>query len=261
AGADAGKDAGGGKTGADAGKDAGGGKAGADAGKDAGGGKAGDDHRGTGAAAFDIKGFGDEVASLRQNLLADLGDLEIEPEDKANNQGATTFKDLAKDYPAITNAIVAIAERMTAPLRAYVDEQRYRTHREELLGALDGTGEGQVPGARTIADSPGFNAWYGEQPAAIQQLGASPERKDAARLIRFYLAEHPEAAPQGAGVNKGADDAAKRLRLGIIAAGSGGGAARAAADDGLLGDGQFISEEEAGVEFERLAKERAGSKK
>jgi len=192
-----------------------------------------------------------DVAGLRDLLVDEMGDLEVAAAE--DGDPAVTFKDLAKDYPAITTAMVAIVARLTAPLRAQYEAQQYAAGRERILGEI----EAELPGARALADSSEFAAWYGAQPAGVQQLGQSPAASDACKLLKLYLAENPQAARRAAGPGSG--DEMKRRRLAVLAAGSGGGSGAAPRGGRAIeraGVSEFVDEDEAEAEFERLAAER-----
>ena len=197
-----------------------------------------------------LEAMGD-VAGLRDLLVDEMGDLEVAAAE--DGDPAVTFKDLAKDYPAITTAMVAIVARLTAPLRAQYEAQQYAAGRERILGEI----EAELPGARALADSSEFAAWYGAQPAGVQQLGQSPVASDACKLLKLYLAENPQAARRAAGPGSG--DEMKRRRLAVLAAGSGGGSGAAPRGGRAIeraGVSEFVDEDEAEAEFERLAAER-----
>jgi len=211
---------------------------------------AADGKPGEGAAAGGTDLTGD-VAGLRDLLVEEMGDLEVAAAE--DGDPAVTFKDLAKDYPAITTAMVAIVARLTAPLRAQYEAQQYAAGRERILGEI----EAELPGARALADSSEFAAWYGAQPAGVQQLGQSPAASDACKLLKLYLAENPQAARRAAGPGSG--DEMKRRRLAVLAAGSGGGSGAAPRGGRAIeraGVSEFVDEDEAEAEFERLAAER-----
>ena len=220
------------------------------AGEGAGGGKPAGE--GAGKGAFDATAFAGSVAEAREALVTELGDLEVAA--AADGEPAVTFKDLAKEYPAITNAMVAVVQRLTAPLRAQYEAAGAAAGREQLIGEV----EEQVPGARAIADSREFGAWYGSQPEAVKALGTVPDAKAAAKLLRLYLAEHPEAGKGGTGAD------GRRGRLGILAA---GGAARGnariergAARIERAGESELVDEDEAEELFNELVRERRSGK-
>ncbi len=251
-GAGDGKPAGAGEGAAD-GKPAGDGAGdGKPAGDGAGDGKPGE---GAGKGAFDATAFAGSVGEAREALVAELGDLEVAP--AADGEPAVTFKDLAKEYPAITNAMVAVVQRLTAPMREQFEQQQYAAGRERLLGEV----EGRIPGAREIAGSPEFGAWYGAQPEAVKALGTIPDASAAAKLLRLYLAEHPEAAGKG---GTDADGGGRRGRLGFLAAGGAErGTARTergAARIERAGESELVDEDEAEGLFNELVRERRSGK-
>ncbi len=245
----------GGAAGAGAAAGEGAGEGGAAAGE--GGAAAGEGGAAAGGAALDLEDFGTSLASLRDRLISDLSDFEVAPgEEGEEGAEAVKFADFAREYPAVTNAMVAIASRLTEPLRREYEAQQYQTSRERLLGDLSA----EIPGARDIADSPEFSKWYGKQTAAVRALGASPEQADAAKLLTLYLTENPKAA-RGGGAGDAAGTARRAKRLGVLAMGAAGGGGSAAGRRGgnpieRAGVAEFAAEEDVEAEFERLIAER-----
>lgn len=222
------------------------------------GGAAGDAGAGSASGAVDLAAFGGGVGTLRDRLIEELADFEVAP--AAEGEEAVKFRDFAKEYPGVTNAVVAIVSRLTQPLLSQYESQQQQSARERLLGDL----EAEIPGARTLADSPDFSTWYGKQTTAVRALGVSPDKADAGKLLKLYLVDNPKAG-QGTGARGtgGGEDAARRARrLSVLAAGSGGGGgggtggARGGNPIERAGVAEFADEEDVEAEFDRLVKER-----
>ncbi len=267
--AGAGAGEGGGKAGEGAAAGAAGGKAGESAGKDGAGAGADEFATPAGAEAF--------VGEFRK-ALGKLGDMVIEPASEDGSTAALTLKEFDKQYPGVSKRIDLVASlafqmatkqvmEQLGPEMQYVKGQRAAQGRESLLREIDGEGAEQVAGARAMVESTEFADWYKAQPAAIQQLGQSPNKAEAVRLLRFFKSDTgykgKDAGATGGG--RGRTDVERKGLLDAARAG-GGGTSRKPAALGQVhstsgGQNTFsIDEDEADAEFNRLAAEKFGSK-
>ncbi len=282
AGGKAGEAAGAGAGSAGAGAGEGGGKAGEGAAAGAAGGKAGEsagkDGAGAGADEFATPAGAEAFVGEFRKALGKLGDMVIEPASEDGSTAALTLKEFDKQYPGVSKRIDLVASlafqmatkqvmEQLGPEMQYVKGQRAAQGRESLLREIDGEGAEQVAGARAMVESTEFADWYKAQPAAIQQLGQSPNKAEAVRLLRFFKSDTgykgKDAGATGGG--RGRTDVERKGLLDAARAG-GGGTSRKPAALGQVhstsgGQNTFsIDEDEADAEFNRLAAEKFGSK-
>lgn len=227
--------------------------------------------------ALTVAGVETIVESLRGEMES-LGDLVVEPagtDADGKDQPAITLKDFSANYPGVMKVVltaIAMAANKGQSVRSsaefrYVQERMAAEHRDSLLNQIDGDGDGKVAGAREIADSPKFAQWYGQQPAAIQQLGQSSKTADAVKLLRLFCVDTGFKPSKAAAAQGGSRSEAERKELlsAARAGGTGGGRKPAAIGEVHSRNGGqetfTINEDDADAEFNRLAAERAAAKR
>jgi hypothetical protein len=158
--------------------------------------------------------------------------------------------------------------KQVGPELEFIRHQRFVEGRNRLLSQVDGAGEGQVAGARQMADSKEFGTWFKDQPDGVKALGRSDDPKHVAKLLKLFVADtgYRVSGGGGGGGKETRTDEEKKKRLGAAestggASGrQGGGEQRQPRRIDEAGAGEEIDEDDADAEFNRLAGERSGAK-
>lgn len=188
-------------------------------------------------APLDLAGF-----------LKDAGEMDVSPDDATEAEKSTVAK-FAKDFPSVLKTQLALAnvvDKRNAARAARFEPMFADWNRNRLLDAIEATG---LEGARDLASNPGFSAWLGKQPAAVQALGQTGDVANNAKLLTLFR-DDAKPAVRSAGE--------RRAALEVVKAGGSGArrpASLAAAAPVASGAGE-MSDDEADAEFARLAEER-----